>query len=236
MPTEDARSTAQFQSLCATGQWEQAESLAASHLRREGDSERWLAHHALCCMAQGRFAEALQSFDAAVCAEPTSVEALLAGCVVLADLGFYSEAAKRHEAARMLASPSTAGLAALAKRQALEKEHCELAKTCLSAGDVRGAQESIEKALSLRETAEGHRLASVVHVRLGRPERALLELERARQLAPQDPQVHVDAALCYLLAGRESEARDALVRAETLGDTSATGDCLRRAFLSPGSH
>ncbi|MCA2961492.1 MAG: tetratricopeptide repeat protein [Silvanigrellales bacterium] len=231
MWSEDARHAAHFQTLCATGQWEQAESMAAARLRLEGDSESWLARHALCCMAQGRFAEALQGFDAAVCAEPTSVEALLAGCVVLADLGFYDEAAKRHEAALVLGKEQASG-----KLQSLEKEHRALARACLDAADLRGAQESIEKALNLRETSEGHRLASTVQVRQGRPDKALLALERARQLAPHDARVHVEAALCYLTVGRDKEARDALVRAETLGDTSATGHCLRLAFLAPGGH
>jgi tetratricopeptide (TPR) repeat protein len=252
--SRDAAFTA-YGAYTASGQWEQAEALAAARLRDEGESEEWLSRHALSCMAQGRFAEALQSLDRAACVNPASPEALLAGCVVLADLGFYDEAAKRDEAARALSREEGAVVGSVTRNAsspgwssipasrslpgatvALELAHRELALTYLDAHDAARAQEQIERALELRETPDGRRILARVHVRQGDPARALVELERARQSAPHDPSAHVDAALCYVALGRENEARDALVRAETLGDASRTGAVLRRALLAPEGH
>ena len=219
-----------FSALFSAGSWEQAERLAAMRLHEEGDTEEWLVRHALCCMAQGRFAEALQSLDHAVCAWPRSLESLLAGCVVLTDLGFYDEAAKRYDAALAVAAETGAGPAA-----DLETKHRALAEAYAAAGDANGALEQAKMALALSETAEGHLL--VAHLLLSRqdPEGALASLEKARRLAPHAPAPHVQAALCYLGLGREAEARESLSRAETLQDRSATGLVLRRALLPPSA-
>ena len=236
-----------FDALLGAARWDEAQRVAQSRLHEGGPSEGWLLRHAMCCMAQGRFAEALQSFDAAVCEAPASVESLLAGSVVLADLGFYDEAAKRYEAAMAVAKqavmkaeagkgPSaviTAATHVSGSVASLEKGHLTLARTYLDASDTRSAQEQVERALGLHESPDARRLLASIHVRMGEPARALVELERARQLVPHDPRAHVEAALCYLALGREPEAKDALVRAETLGDPSMTGDVLRRSFLSP---
>jgi len=219
---------AQFMALFSAGSWEQASLVAAEHLQngQRGEGETWLVRHALCCMAQGRFAEALQSLDQAVCVAPRSLESLLAGCVVLADLGFYEEASKRYDAALTLARETGAG-----PKAGLEKKHRELSASYAEAGDVAGAIEQARKALALHEGAEGRLLLAGLLLRNDDARQALEELERARRLAPQSSSTHVLASLCYLKLGREGEAREALVRAETLKDVSATGIVLREALV-----
>jgi tetratricopeptide (TPR) repeat protein len=217
----------QFSALFSNGQWEQAESLALASLGTLGDSEGWLVRHALCCIALGRFAEALQSLDRAVCVEPRSLEALLTGSVVLADLGFYEEASKRFEAAVALARDEGMG-----PWSELDRKHRELALAHLRAGDVRGALALATNAVSLRDSAAGRTLLAAILLRSGEPAGALEELERARRLDPHDSHLQVLASVCFLQLGREGEARDALVRAETLQDRSRAGHVLRRAILS----
>lgn len=214
-----------FQALFSAGQWDQAERLAAGALERAGDAEGWLMRHALCCIASGRFADGLQSLDRAVCVEPRSLESLLAGSVVLADLGFYDEASKRYEAAVALRKENAAGPEA-----ALERKLRELARAYLDAGKPEAALEEARKAVGVLETGESHALCARILMALGRHDDALGALEKARRAAPHLASLQVTAAVCHVALRREKEAREALRRAEELQDSSRAGHVLRRAF------
>ena len=236
-----------FRVALFAGDFETAERLAQGRLDDEGENATWLNELGQVYLAQGRFSEALQFFDRAICVDPQFVEALLNGSIVLSDLGFYDEAASRFEAACALdqsvvsAVPrATAGTSqkegtageenGVTGRRRVAEKHLELAALHSSLGQWNDALMQCEKACATSESADGRIELARALLNLERVDAALFELERARRIDPRHPQIHVLAALCYVVQSRREDALDALGRAELLSDHSKTGEILRRSF------
>jgi tetratricopeptide (TPR) repeat protein len=72
---------------------------------------------------------------------------------------------------------------------------------------------------------------SVVLIRAGQLDRALIDLEGARAVAPRNPSLAVHLAWACQASGRIDEARKAFQQAKDLGWTLAATDPLERPFL-----
>lgn len=221
------------------GESDHAERIALGCLAQLGESALWLNELGGLACSQGRFAEALQYYDRAVCADPWFVEALLNGAIVLSDLGFYDEAQARFAAAGELdsaewndacqskpivAKRATDGVSAARK---VAEKHMDTAELYLGLGRLNEASEELTRASQICDSAAVHIALARVFLLKKECDTALAELECARTLEPRNGEVHVVAAQCYLLQEKSLEAREALARAELLRDRSNTGSVLR---------
>lgn len=239
---------ADFRVALLAGDFEQASRLAQDVIAREGESALWLNELGQLHFTQGHFDEALQHFDRAASLDPHFVEALLNGAVVLADLGYYDEAAARFEAACALDTPEESplgvsrpavGVGGLPPSLAREvaAKHLDIAQLHLEFERLDAAEAEARSALETQPgLAPAHLVLARVHMHREQLDAALLELEQARRHAPKDSRVQLLAAQCYVILRRATEAREALARAELLQDKSTTGAVLRHAYGATGSH
>lgn len=229
-----------FRVALHSGDYEQAERLANNQLALLGESSLWLNEMGMLLLAQGRYAEALLHFDRAAAADSNNIEAILNGSIVLADLGFYDEAASRFDAARAIEGNS--GTEPPAREFSLAQGHTttntlaqktlEIAKIYKQLGELVRAEEEIRKSISIHESAAAFIELARLHLAKNEGERALDTLENARRIEPMNAEIHVVAAQCHLMKDRRNEALDSLSRAELLDDKSQTGSVLRRAIRS----
>jgi tetratricopeptide (TPR) repeat protein len=227
-----------FRVALYSGDYAQAERLANNQLALLGESSLWLNEMGILLVSQGRLAEALLHFDRAATADSSNLEAILNGAVVLADLGFYSEAAQRFEAARAIESgtegdtsppvvPLSEGKTTALK---LAEKSLEIAKIFVQLGNFEKAEAEIRHALSIQENQDAFFELAKVFIQKGEPEKALDALEQARQRNPSNPEIYVLAAQCHIMNKHSADAEDALVRAELLEDKSHVGALLRRSI------
>ena len=95
--------------------------------------------------------------------------------------------------------------------------HFEKAGAFVESGDLEGAAREYDALVALSPEAAAARFNyGGVLRRLGRSDAAIEQLEAARKLVPDDPDVWVELGLSYAAAGRRSEAIDALRRAIAL--------------------
>jgi tetratricopeptide (TPR) repeat protein len=225
-----AQSVFRYEEEMENGHWDAAETRAREALEASDDSDGWLKRLAVACLAQGRFSEGLQALDRAACLPTSSIESLLMGSVVLADLGFYPEATLRYEAALTLQHEKNQGPEA-----ELWKMHLQLAKSYASLVDFQSAYEQWQCALKIEENAEVLFYGAELFFQQKEWAKSLEHLEKARKLAPQEPRFQVWAAQCHLAMGQTERAKEALLRAEAFEDSSGAGQMLRRSvFPAPG--
>jgi tetratricopeptide (TPR) repeat protein len=226
------------------GDLEHAERLATNQLALLGESSKWLNNLGLVYLAQGRMAEALQHFDRAVAADEGFLEPLLNGAIILADLGYYNEAAVRYESAQQLQSKGTgyaqrdpAAMPLFAAKSTVEtvgERLLELAHIHRQTGDRDGAMAELKRAIQHASLPAAHIELATLYLEQEECEAALDHLEQARRLDPQNPEIHIISAQCHLLKNRVKEAQDSLARAELLNDRSRTGAALRRSLRDAG--
>ena len=227
-----------FRTALCQGDYEQAERLANNQLALEGESSYWLNEMGILLLAQGRLAESLLHLDRAAAANAHNIEAILNGAIVLADLGFYDESQTRFEAARSMeagtegdaTAPETPLSAGIATAEVLAEKLVELSRLFQSIGHLEKAKEELFRSISIRDNASARLDLARLALKAGNAEKSLEELEIARKLAPENPEVHVVAALCHVERGRREEALDALSKAEYLDDRSRISAILRHTI------
>ena len=188
-----------------------------------------------CYAALGFYAEALQSYDAAARLAPsgslTAIEALLCSAVLLTETGFYEEAATRFDAVRALDQPESepTGRRGTSKveRNQLAVELAQLAARIARVEQPGVVKDLLERSLALRDTPEARFELARQSLASGEAGRALEHLEQGRRLDGTNPGFQNLAARCYMALGQTKSARDALLRAELLGDRSRSGRVLR---------
>lgn len=189
-----------------------------------------------CYAALGYYLEALQNYDAAARLAPegsrVALEALLCGACLLAELGFYQEAATRFEAVKALDQTEAHGAAGRGPSSRIERQALalELAQTAVHMArfeDPKAVGELLERSLSLAETAQARLELARLCLAHNEPAKALEHLEQGRRLDGTHPGFQTLAARCYLALGQLKNARDATLRAELLGDRSRSGRVLR---------
>jgi tetratricopeptide (TPR) repeat protein len=233
-----------FKVALYSGDLEHAERLATNQLALLGESSRWLNNLGLVYLAQGRMAEALQHFDRAVAADEQFLEPLLNGAIILADLGYYDEAAVRYESAQQLQAkgtgysqrdPSSMPLfAAQSIVRTVGERYLEIARIHRETGDREAAMTELKRAIQHAALPSAHLELAALYLEQEDSESALDHLEEARRLDPQNPEIHIVSAQCHLLKNRVKEAQDSLARAELLNDRSRTGAALRRSLREAG--
>ncbi len=226
-----------FRVALYSGNYEQAERLGNNQLALLGESSLWLNEMGSLFLALGRFAEALLHFDRAAAADSNNIEAILNGAIVLADLGFYDDAAVRFHAARAVEGrvegDSPAAEIPLLKgkttTRTLAEKVLEIAKIYRQLGDNARAEEELRKSISIQETAEAQMEIARILIESGEADKALDALENARRIDPMKPEIHILAAQCHLIKDQRGDALDSLGRADLLDDHSRAGAILRRA-------
>jgi tetratricopeptide (TPR) repeat protein len=200
-----------------------------------------------CYAALGYYLEALQNYDAAVRLSSntshTALEALLCGAALLAELGFYEEAGTRFDAARTLDQPETEGKVGASTRSQTERRQLAvdlalLASRMVHLEDPRGVRDLLERSLAIRDTPEARFELARSYLALGDASKALEHLEEGRRLDGTNPVFQNLAARCYMALGQVKSAKDAIMRAELLGDRSRAGRVLRlesKSWQAPGA-
>lgn len=244
---QDLRS--EFRAALLAGATDEAFDLAQTQLRLEGESAAWMNALGWLYVTQGRFAEALGSFDRAAALDPEDVESLLNGAILLSDLGFYEEAAVRYEAVGVI---ETRGLSpealselnlrrgalphpdgGLSLRQRIAEKQTELATLCQHFGRSTQAEQEFLRAVSTYPHADTH--LAYARFLLGRTkaEAALQQLELARRADSRHPEVHALAIQCYLMLGRAAEAQESVAKLELLQDEHPLLPVFKRLLGSP---
>lgn len=153
----------------------------------------------------GRFAEALEAFDAALRIDPTSAGAHFNRAIVLEKLD-------RADAAVAAYRSLAAGVTSYAPRAALN-----LGTILVRRGDRDGARAAYERCVELDpDSASGRHNLGALLVELGEDAAARPHLERAATLRPSDPRPHALLGQIADDAGdveaAERHLRDALLR------------------------
>lgn len=185
--------------------------------------------------ALGEFMEALQHYDESLRENHSDLESLLCGALLLSEMGYYEEAQLRFQAVRHFdedggenlyhKSLCPAGVAVSVLRSRAEKL-LDLAGAEWERGDLERAAALTEQALGIIDSPEGRLLAARLHLQGGEPARALENLETGRRMKPDWGVFQVLAARCYTALGKPKQARDALQRAELLGERGAAARAL----------
>ncbi len=185
----------------------------------------------------GHHMEALQHYDEAVRADPKDVESLLCGALLLSELGSYDEAEMRFRAVKELDGDGGVTLFhkqlcepgdSLTVHRQRSRELMELAESSWQEGDLVEAQRFAEAACAVVDSPEVRLFLGRLLLAQGEAEKALESLEHGRRLEPEWSAFQNLAARCFLALGKVKQAKDALLRAELLGDSSFTGKVLRR--------
>ena len=227
----------EFRMALFSGDWDTAERMAYGALQELGENAIWLNELGQLYFSQGRFSDALQCFDRAIVADPWKIESLLNGAIVLSDLGLYEEATQRYQAACALDNASEADKnlnrpvlssthLGLAAAKSIAEKIIELSQVYCSLGQLDNAIVELQRAREVCDCVPVRLALAQVYMQKQECEKATVELENARRLEPQNAQVHVAAAQCYLMMNRSPEAREALSRASVLSDKSSVGRVL----------
>lgn len=133
--------------------------------------------------AEGRWAEALRFAEEAARSSPADFEALHLVARAQAALGHAAPAEEAYSRLKSMVQGSPRIYDRL------------YARSCVEAGrDLETALACAEADLALRQDAQGHETLALVLDRMGRRERARAEIETARKLAPEDPEIRRHAA------------------------------------------
>ena len=214
------------------GRPEQAQALFAQALQRDPNSSTARHHEARAWFNLGRQEEALAQLRAVIAVSPDYVEARCSLAHVLRALGRFDEAASQYQAAvraapglypalfnlgvtELLRERPDAALAALDRCVQLRAEDPEawlnrgLAQHM--AGEPHDALECYRRVIALcPESAVGHfYLGSLLNEQL-RGAEAEAQLRRARELAPDDPEIAAEWIGLLEQGNRVDEARAAL--------------------------
>ena len=156
-------------------------------------------------MMLGRYDDALASFESSLGLEPGFVKAALNRAELLVDhLGRPEEGQTVCD--RLLKRPLELIDAADA--------YFVKSKAALTLGDLRAALAMAEKAIGLAsDRAEFIALRGGILFEQGNYRKALLDLDKAIRLAPEDPDTHYRRGLTLEKLGREGEARECFERA-----------------------
>lgn len=186
-------------------------------------------------VALGEFMEALQHYDECLKMNYADLESLLCGALLLSEMGYYEEAHLRFQAVRHFdedggenlyhKSLCPPGVAVSTMRSRADKL-LRLAEIEWARGDLARATALTAQALEVIDSPEGRLLAARLHLQGGEPARALENLEIGRQMKPDWGTFQVLAARCYTALGKTKQARNALHRAELLGERSAAARAL----------
>jgi tetratricopeptide (TPR) repeat protein len=202
------------------------------HFAREPGVHKFAAEQ---YAALGEFMEALQHYDACVRSAHTDLEALLCGALMLSELGYYEEAHLRFQAVRQFDEDGGEKLyhkslcppgVAVSTLRGRSEQLLVLAESEWERGDLDRAGALVEQAIAIIDSPEGRLLAARLHLHLGAPARALENLEVGRRMKPDWGVFQVLAARCYTALGRPKQARDAIQRAELLGERGAAARAL----------
>ncbi len=220
----------EFRKALSRGEFDIAERIAARNLETGENRSMWLNEMGLLLVAQSRFAEGLQSFDkSVVCRAEPSVEAVLNGIIILADLGFYDEAASRFGLLGdldkdtrpslgdlkkgILDAPSLADVP-LSLRKRLSRHKVSVAKLLQGEKLWEDAKAELQDAIRFHDD-ESSRSELVNHYLLvGEIPSAQKEALAFLALHPQNGALLVLLARCYFVEGRRDEAAECLRRAE----------------------
>lgn len=220
-----------FKVAMLAGDFDTAERMGLGELDSQGEVAFWLNQMGQLYVLQGRFAESLQYFDRAVCADPTNIEALLNGVIVLSDLGFYEEAAKRFEAARALdgkqENEDKCGLSVLKK---VADMHAQVGGLYAELGSWARAEQELTNAIEVFDSGSLRLKLSKVLLQIGHVKRALEQAEKGVAIEPQNAQLHILKAQCYLKLGQVRDASEAIATAEELDPRSSLLPTLKSAL------
>ena len=158
--------------------------------------DAWLAHYNLGAVLtdQGKFAEAIAEYTAALRIKPDYVEAHNNLGIMLAGLGKTAEAITEYTAALRI-DPDNADA------------HNNLGVALVSQGEVAKAIGQYEQALRIQpDFAEAHNNLGYALLRLGKVAEAIGQYEQALRIQPDSAEVHYNLGTALLRLGKVTEA------------------------------
>ncbi|MGD0650345.1 MAG: tetratricopeptide repeat protein [Verrucomicrobiia bacterium] len=163
---------------------------------RAKNPDAWLAHYNLGVVLtdQGKFAEAIAEYTAALRVKPDYVEAHNNLGLMLAGLGKTAEAITEYTAALRI-DPDNADA------------HNNLGVALVSQGEVAKAIGQYGQALRIQpDFAEAHNNLGYALLRLGKASEAIGQYEQALRIQPDSAEVHYNLGTALLQLGKVTEA------------------------------